>query len=399
MNRISVNCAFGELNTGYPDHSTLININMNIAIVCYPTYGGSGVLATELGKALADKGHNIHFITYQQPVRLSGFHTNLFYHEVRVPTYPLFDYPPYETALASTMVDVVSNNQIDLLHVHYAIPHAAAAYMAKQILAKKNKKIPVITTLHGTDITLVGRDKTYSPVVTFSMEESDILTAVSNNLKEETYRNFSINKDIEVIHNFVDVKRFNKKPVDAFRKLISPKGEKIIVHASNFRKVKRVDDVVNAFLLIQKEIPSKLLLIGDGPERPAIESMTRDCPSYEAIKFLGKQEQMEDILPIADLFLLTSEYESFGLAALEAMAAEVPVISTNAGGLPEIIIDGVCGYMSPVGDVEDMSRNALKILKDEKTLQQFKANALLQAKKFDIQHIVPLYEQLYSSVI
>ena len=399
MNIISVNCAFRELNTGYPDHSTLININMNIAIVCYPTYGGSGVLATELGKALADKGHNIHFITYQQPVRLSGFHPNLFYHEVRVPTYPLFDYPPYETALASTMVDVVSNNQIDLLHVHYAIPHAAAAYMAKQILAKKNKKIPVITTLHGTDITLVGRDKTYSPVVTFSMEESDILTAVSNNLKEETYRNFSINKDIEVIHNFVDVKRFNKKPVDAFRKLISPKGEKIIVHASNFRKVKRVEDVVSAFLLIQKEIPCKLLLIGDGPERPAIESMTRDCPSYEAIKFLGKQEQMEDILPIADLFLLTSEYESFGLAALEAMAAEVPVISTNAGGLPEIIIDGVCGYMSPVGDVEDMSRNALKILKDEKTLQQFKANALLQAKKFDIQHIVPLYEQLYSSVI
>ncbi len=371
---------------------------MNIAIVCYPTYGGSGVLATELGKALADKGHNIHFITYQQPVRLSGFHANLFYHEVRVPTYPLFDYPPYETALASTMVDVVSNNQIDLLHVHYAIPHAAAAYMAKQILAKKNKKIPVITTLHGTDITLVGRDKTYSPVVTFSMEESDILTAVSNNLKEETYRNFSINKDIEVIHNFVDVKRFNKKPVDAFRKLISPNGEKIIVHASNFRKVKRVEDVVSAFLLIQKEIPCKLLLIGDGPERPAIESMTRDCPSYEAIKFLGKQEQMEDILPIADLFLLTSEYESFGLAALEAMAAEVPVISTNAGGLPEIIIDGVCGYMSPVGDVEDMSRNALKILKDEHTLQQFKANALLQAKKFDIQHIVPLYEQLYSSV-
>ncbi len=372
---------------------------MNIAIVCYPTYGGSGVLATELGKALADKGHNIHFITYQQPVRLSGFHANLFYHEVRVPTYPLFDYPPYETALASTMVDVISNNQIDLLHVHYAIPHAAAAYMAKQILAKKNKKIPVITTLHGTDITLVGRDKTYSPVVTFSMEESDILTAVSNNLKEETYRNFSINKDIEVIHNFVDVKRFNKKPVDAFRKLISPKGEKIIVHASNFRKVKRVDDVVNTFLLIQKEIPCKLLLIGDGPERPAIESMTRDCPSYEAIKFLGKQEQMEDILPIADLFLLTSEYESFGLAALEAMAAEVPVISTNAGGLPEIIIDGDCGYMSPVGDVEDMSRNALKILKDEKTLQMFKANALLQAKKFDIQHIVPLYEQLYRSVI
>jgi len=372
---------------------------MNIAIVCYPTYGGSGVLATELGKALADKGHNIHFITYQQPVRLSGFHANLFYHEVRVPTYPLFDYPPYETALASTMVDVVINNDIDLLHVHYAIPHAAAAYMAKQILAKKDKKIPVITTLHGTDITLVGRDKTYSPVVTFSMEESDILTAVSHNLKEETYKNFTINKEIEVIHNFVDVKRFNKKPVDAFKKLISPKGEKIIVHASNFRKVKRVDDVVKTFLLIQKEISCKLLLIGDGPERPAIESMTRDCPAYESIKFLGKQEQMEDILPIADLFLLTSEYESFGLAALEAMAAEVPVISTNAGGLPEINIDGYCGYMSDVGDVDDMSKNALKILKDEETLLKFKANALLQAKKFDIQNIVPLYEQLYNSVI
>ncbi len=372
---------------------------MNIAIVCYPTYGGSGVLATELGKALADKGHNIHFITYQQPVRLSGFHANLFYHEVRVPTYPLFDYPPYETALASTMVDVVINNNIDLLHVHYAIPHAAAAYMAKQILAKRDKKIPVITTLHGTDITLVGRDKTYSPVVTFSMEESDILTAVSHNLKEETYKNFTINKKIEVIHNFVDVKRFNKKPVDAFKKLISPKGEKIIVHASNFRKVKRVDDVVKTFLLIQKEISCKLLLIGDGPERPAIESMTRDCPAYESIKFLGKQEQMEDILPIADLFLLTSEYESFGLAALEAMAAEVPVISTNAGGLPEINIDGYCGYMSDVGDVDDMSKNALKILKDEETLLKFKTNALLQAKKFDIQNIVPLYEQLYNSVI
>ena len=372
---------------------------MNIAIVCYPTYGGSGVLATELGKALADKGHNIHFITYQQPVRLSGFHTNLFYHEVRVPTYPLFDYPPYETALASTMVDVVNNNNIDLLHVHYAIPHAAAAYMAKQILAKQKKKLPVITTLHGTDITLVGRDKTYSPVVTFSMEESDVLTAVSENLKEETYKNFTINKAIEVIHNFVDVKRFNKKPVDAFKKLISPAGEKIIVHASNFRKVKRVDDVVKTFLLIQKEISCKLLLIGDGPERPEIESMTRDCKAFESIKFLGKQEQMEDILPIADLFLLTSEYESFGLAALEAMAASVPVISTNAGGLPEINIDGYCGYMSNVGDVEDMSQNALKILKDEQTLLQFKANALTQAKKFDIENIVPMYEALYKRVI
>jgi N-acetyl-alpha-D-glucosaminyl L-malate synthase BshA len=372
---------------------------MNIAIVCYPTFGGSGVLATELGKALADKGHNIHFITYQQPVRLSHFHTNIFYHEVRVPTYPLFDFPPYETALSSTMVDVITNNNIQLLHVHYAIPHASAAYMAKQILAKEGIHIPVITTLHGTDITLVGRDKTYRPVVTFSMNESDILTAVSNNLKEETYRNFAIEKDIEVIHNFVDVKRFNRKPVDAFKKLIAPNGEKIIVHASNFRKVKRVDDVVKTFLLLNEKIPSKLLLLGDGPERPAIEADARNSNACDAIKFLGKQEQMEDILPIADLFLLTSEYESFGLAALEAMAAEVPVISTNAGGLPEIIIDGNCGYMSNVGDVDNMSKNGILILQDKATHDRFKANALIQAKKFDIDNIVPKYEKLYERLI
>lgn len=372
---------------------------MNIGIVCYPTFGGSGVLATELGKALADKGHNIHFITYQQPVRLSGFHANIFYHEVRVPTYPLFDYPPYETALASTMVDVILNNNVELLHVHYAIPHAAAAYMAKQILAKQGIKIPVITTLHGTDITLVGKDKTYSPVVTFSMNESDALTAVSENLKEETFKNFTIDKEIDVIHNFVDVKRFHKQPVDAFRKLISPNGEKIIVHASNFRKVKRVEDVVATFLLIQEKMPSTLLLLGDGPERSHIEASARQCESHNSIKFLGKQEQMEDILPIADLFLLTSEYESFGLAALEAMAAEVPVISTNAGGLPEININGYSGFMSDVGDVDDMSKNALHILQDNATLKKFKANALAQAKKFDIENIVPLYEALYQRVI
>ena len=372
---------------------------MNIAIVCYPTFGGSGVLATELGKALADKGHYIHFITYQQPVRLSHFHTNIFYHEVRVPTYPLFDFPPYETALASTMVDVITNNNIQLLHVHYAIPHASAAYMAKQILAKEGIQIPVITTLHGTDITLVGRDKTYRPVVTFSMNESDILTAVSDNLREETYRNFAIEKDIEVIHNFVDVKRFNRKPVDAFKKLIAPNGEKIIVHASNFRKVKRVDDVVKTFLLINEKIPSKLLLLGDGPERPSIEADARNSNACDAIKFLGKQEQMEDILPIADLFLLTSEYESFGLAALEAMAAEVPVISTNAGGLPEIIVNGSCGYMSNVGDVEEMSKNAILILQDKTTHERFKTNALTQAKKFDIGNIVPQYEKLYERLI
>ena len=372
---------------------------MNIAIVCYPTFGGSGVLATELGKALADKGHNIHFITYKQPVRLSAFNANVFYHEVRVPTYPLFDFPPYETALASTMVDVIINNDIQLLHVHYAIPHASAAYMAKQILAKQKIFIPVITTLHGTDITLVGKDKTYQPVVTFSMEESDALTAVSQNLKDETYKNFNIKKEIIVIHNFVDVKRFNRKPVDAFKKIIAPHGEKIIVHASNFRKVKRVEDVINTFLLIKEQIPAKLLLLGDGPERPLAESICRDCMHVGDIKFLGKQEQMEDILPLADLFLLTSEYESFGLAALEAMAAEVPVISTNAGGLPEININGLTGFMSNVGDIQDMCKNSLEILKDKSTHDTFKANALAQAKLFDIDNIVPKYIKLYETLI
>ena len=372
---------------------------MNIAIVCYPTFGGSGVLATELGKALAEKGHQVHFITYQQPVRLSGFHANLFYHEVRVPTYPLFDFPPYETALASAMVDVVINHDIQILHVHYAIPHAAAAYMAKQILAKKGISLPVITTLHGTDITLIGKDKTYSPVVTFSMEESDALTAVSENLKEETYKNFQISKPIEVIYNFVDIANFNKKPVDAFKKMVAPNGEKIIMHASNFRKLKRVRDVVDVFIRIANQMPAKLLLIGDGPERPELESYTRSLSLCNDIKFLGKQEQIEDILPIADLFLLPSEYESFGLSALEAMAAEVPVISTNAGGLPEININGFSGFMSNVGDIEDMSKNAISILSDPLIHQQFKTNAFTQAKRFGINSIVPQYEALYERVM
>ena len=372
---------------------------MNIGIVCYPTFGGSGVLATELGKALADKGHNIHFITYQQPVRLSGFHANIFYHEVRVPTYPLFDYPPYETALASTMVDVILNNDVQLLHVHYAIPHASAAYMAKQILAKRGIKIPVITTLHGTDITLVGRDKTYSPVVTFSMNESDAVTAVSKNLRDETYRNFKMEKDIEVIYNFVDVKRFHRKPINAFKKVISPNGERILLHASNFRKVKRVDDVVKVFLKVNHEIPCKLLFVGDGPERPVIETMCRESSAHNDIRFLGKQEEMEDILAVSDLFILPSEYESFGLAALEAMAAEVPVISTNAGGLPEINVNDYCGFLSEVGDVEDMSNNVLKLLTDENKFAEFRKNALAQALKFDIHTIVPQYEALYKKFI
>lgn len=368
---------------------------MRIGIVCYPTFGGSGVLATELGKALADKDHQVHFITYQQPVRLNEFNANIFYHEVRVPTYPLFDYPPYETALASTMVDVIINNKLDLLHVHYAIPHASAAYMAKQILKKTGIQIPVITTLHGTDITLVGRDKTYAPVVTFSINESDAITAVSDNLRSETYKWFKIEKDIEVIHNFVDVSRFRKKGIDAFRRVIAPNGERILLHASNFRKVKRIEDVVRIFANVVKEVPSKLLFVGDGPERPAAESLSRELNICDHIRFVGKQEQMEDILAIGDLFLLTSDYESFGLVALEAMAAGVPVISTNAGGLPEINVHGVTGYLSNVGDVADMSKNAIALLSDEELLARFKHNAMAQSDRFDIHYIVPMYEKLY----
>jgi N-acetyl-alpha-D-glucosaminyl L-malate synthase BshA len=372
---------------------------MKIGIACYPTFGGSGVLATELGKALASKGHQVHFITYRQPVRLSSFEPNIFYHEVRVPTYPLFDYPPYETALASTMVDVVKNNSLDLLHVHYAIPHAAAAYMAKQILKKEGKNIPFITTLHGTDITLVGKDKTYEPVVTFSINESDAITAVSNNLKEETYKFFDIKKEIEVIHNFVDVKRFSKKPIDAFKKVIAPNNEKIMLHASNFRKVKRVQDVMQIFANVRKEISVKLLMVGDGPERPMAEEMCREFGYCDDVRFVGKQDQMEEILPIADLFMLTSDYESFGLAALEAMASSVAVISTNAGGLGEINIDGNTGFMADVGDVASMSKNSLALLQNEEMLAQFKQNAFQQALKFDISNIVPTYEALYEKVI
>ena len=370
---------------------------MKIGIACYPTFGGSGVLATELGKALADKGHSVHFITYQQPVRLNVFNANIFYHEVRVPTYPLFDYPPYELALASTMVDAIINHDLDLLHVHYAIPHASAAYMAKQIVKSKNgRNIPVITTLHGTDITLVGKDKTYEPVVTFSINESDSITSVSENLKEETYKNFPITKPIEVITNFVDVARFAKKPIDAFKRVIAPNGEKILLHASNFRKVKRVNDVINVFAEVNKQIPSKLMMVGDGPERPMAEDLARQLGVADDVRFVGKQDQMEDIMNVSDIFLLTSEYESFGLSALEAMAASAIVIRTNAGGLPEINIDGVTGFMANVGDVKTMSQKAIDILKDEKLLNIMKQQAYEQACKFDIQNIIPLYEKLYS---
>jgi len=371
---------------------------MKIGIVCYPTFGGSGVVATELGKALAKEGHEVHFITYSQPTRLDFLNENLFYHEVEFHSYPLFEYPPYELALASKMVSVVKNEKLDLLHVHYAIPHASAAYMAKQILKTHGIYIPVITTLHGTDITLVGKDSSYEPVVTFSINESDGVTSVSEDLKKETYHSFKITRDIEVIPNFIDLEKFKKQKKDHFKKAICPNGEALIVHTSNFRKVKRVGDVIKVFNNIHKEIPSKLLLIGDGPERSMAETMTRDLAINDAVRFLGKQEAVEEVLSVADLFLMPSEKESFGLAALEAMACEVPVISTNTGGLPELQLQGVTGFMSNVGDVEDMTRNALFVL-DKNNLPGFKESALARAKEFDITNILPLYERYYEQIL
>jgi L-malate glycosyltransferase len=372
--------------------------NMKIGIVCYPTFGGSGVLATELGMALSQKGHEIHFISYQQPVRLH-FHPNIYYHEVAVPTYPLFDFPPYETALASTMVNVIMNNNLDVLHLHYAIPHASAAYFARQILKKQGKDIPYITTLHGTDITLVGKDQTYSPVVTFSINESDAITAVSNNLKEETYRSFNIEKEIHTIPNFVDTQRFQQTDKNHFKKMLAPNGERILAHVSNFRKVKRVEDVIKMFERVHEVIPSKLLMIGDGPERQNAEELCRASTICSDIRFLGKQEQMDEILSIADLFILPSQYESFGLSALEAMACRVPVISTNAGGIPEINVHGKTGFLSNIGDVDDMAKNALYILQDDARLETFKEAAIEHARTFEKDRIIPMYEQLYDTVV
>ncbi len=372
---------------------------MKIGIVCYPTFGGSGVIATELGKALAEKGHSIHFITYSQPVRLDFFSENISYHEVAVANYPLFEFAPYESALTSKLVDVVKYEKLDILHVHYAIPHASVAWLAKQILATQGIHIPIVTTLHGTDITLVGKDMSFEPVVTFAINHSDGVTTVSESLKQDTYRNFKIDKEIEVIHNFIDLERFSKKAKDHFKKAIAPFGEKLIVHTSNFRKVKRVQDVVHAFDQIIKELPAKLLLIGDGPERPAIEKLCRDLGNCEHVRFLGKQEAIEEILSVCDLFMMPSESESFGLAALEAMACQVPVISSNTGGMPELNIHGVTGYLSDVGNVDEMSRFAIDLLKDPEKHNAFKKNALEQAKKFDIHVILPKYEKFYQKVI
>ena len=372
---------------------------MNIGIVCYPTYGGSGVVATELGKGLALKGHSVHFITYKQPFRLDSFHPNISYHEVSFENYALFQYPPYETALASRMVDVVQFEKLDILHVHYAIPHASAAYLAQQILKEKGIRIPFITTLHGTDITLVGKDKSVLPVVEFSINKSDGVTAVSHSLKKDTLDSFQIHNEIEVIHNFINLKRFLKIEKPHFRKLVAQDNERILIHISNFRKVKRAEDVIKMFNFLVREIPSKLLMVGDGPERQKCEELCRDLKICDNVKFLGKQEAVEELFAISDLMILPSESESFGLAALEAMACQVPVVSSNAGGLPELIVEDENGYMCDVGDVRAMAEAAKKILSSDQTLSEFKKNAYKTAQKFDIEVILPQYENLYKKVI
>ncbi len=367
-------------------------------MVCYPTFGGSGVVATELGKALAKKGHQIHFITYTQPARLDFFAENLFFHQVNISNYPLFEYAPYELALASKMVDVVEHEKLDLLHVHYAIPHASAAFMAKQILKTKGIEIPVITTLHGTDITLVGKDPSYEPVVTFSINQSDGVTSVSADLKKDTYKHFDIKKEIEVIPNFIDLERFKKQKKDHFKKAICPNDEKLLVHTSNFRKVKRIGDIVRVFAQVKEIIPSKLILIGDGPEKVKIELLCKELNVERCVHFLGKLDAVEEVLSVADVFLMPSEKESFGLAALEAMACEVPLIASNTGGIPELNVQGVTGFLSNVGDIEDMVKNTLFILKDE-NLPTFKENALKHAQTFDITNILPKYEAYYEKIV
>lgn len=369
---------------------------MKIGIVCYPTYGGSGVMATELGMGLAKKGHQIHFITYAQPTRLDFLSENLFYHEVSVKDYPLFDYPPYEIALAARMVDVVEYEKLDLLHVHYAIPHASAAILAKQILATKGITIPIVTTLHGTDITLVGKEATYASVVTYAINQSDVVTAVSNSLKRDTHALFDIQKEIKVIPNFVDIDKFKKQHKDHFKKAICPNGEKLMVHVSNFRKVKRVQDVITVFCKVSQQIPVKLLLVGDGPERSTMEKMTRETCSIQDVRFLGKMSNVEEILSVCDVFIMTSEKESFGLAALEAMACQVPLISTNVGGLTELNEDGVTGYTCDVEDIEEMVEKTLHVLHED-NLPKFKAEAYKKALSFELSQIMPMYEEAYEA--
>ena len=368
---------------------------MKIAIVCYPTFGGSGVVATELGIALANRGHEIHFVTYKQPVRLELLNASIHFHEVHVPEYALFHYQPYELALSSKLVDTVKMYGIEVLHVHYAIPHAYAGYMAKQMLAKEGIYIPMITTLHGTDITLVGKHPFYKPAVTFSINESDVVTAVSDSLKKDTLELFDIKNEIEVIPNFIDTKKYAHDYTDCQRSLMAQDHERIVTHISNFRKVKRIADVVAIFHKIQERIPAKLVMVGEGPEREKAEIQCEALGITDKVLFLGNSNEIDRILCFSDLFLLPSESESFGLAALEAMVNEVPVISSNTGGIPEVNIHGQTGFLSPVGAADEMAENALAILQDPEVLAQFKKRAVQAAQKFDITNILPLYEAVY----
>ena len=372
---------------------------MRIGIVCYPTFGGSGVVATELGKELAMNGHEVHFITYDLPVRFDRFLSNLHYHEVRVSDYPLFDYQPYELVLASRIVDVVKHEGLDILHVHYAIPHASAAYMAQQILKTEGIYIPYVTTLHGTDITLVGKDESFEPVITFAINQSDAVTAVSESLKADTYEHFAVKREIEVIPNFIDLNRYEGCSTEGVLKAFAPNGERLLLHTSNFRPVKRVEDVIEVFSRVRAEIPCKLLLAGDGPERPKIEALCRKLGTCDDVHFLGKLKNIEEVYSVADLFLLTSETESFGLAALEAMASKVPVISTNTGGIPEINEHGVTGFLSNVGDTDDMVANCLKLLTNPELFAKFKEGAYQKAKTFSEELIIPEYEKLYERTL
>lgn len=372
---------------------------MKIAIVCYPTFGGSGVVATELGLALAEHGHEIHFITYKQPVRLELLSKNIHFHEVTVPVYPLFHYQPYELALSSKLVDMVKLHKIEVLHVHYAIPHAYAGYMAKKMLEEEGIRIPMVTTLHGTDITLVGNHPFYKPAVTFSINNSDVVTSVSKSLKDDTIRLFDIKKDIHVVPNFIDIPKKIQSVTKCQRELMADQDERIITHVSNLRAVKRVQDVIEIFDRVQKEIPSKLMVVGDGPEREACERLARMKGIEEKVLFLGNSNEVDKILCFTDLFLLPSEKESFGLAALEAMACGVPVVSSNTGGLPEVNIQGVSGFLSDVGNVEEMAQRAIEILKEDADLDRFKKNAIEAAMVFDTKKIVPLYEKLYRKAL
>jgi len=372
---------------------------MKIGIVCYPTFGGSGVVATELGLALSKRGHEIHFITYSQPVRLELLSNNVHFHEVTVPEYPLFHYQPYELALSSKLVDMVKLHNIEILHVHYAIPHAYAAYMAKKMLQEEGINIPIVTTLHGTDITLVGNHPFYKPAVTFSINNSDAVTSVSLSLKKDTERLFNIKREIEVVHNFIDVNKYNHGFTDCQRGMMASENEKIITHISNFRAVKQIPDVIKIFYNIQKEIPAKLMMVGEGPERKPAEDLCKELGISDKVVFFGNSNEIDKILCFSDLFLLPSITESFGLSALEAMVSGVPVVSSNAGGIPEVNIHGVTGFLSEINDVEDMSKNALFILKDDKRLEEFKQNARREANKFDIHEIVPKYEAIYKKTL